>query len=67
MTKAAKYEIRVRGAVGTRTARAFEEMDVSTETVLRGELVDQEALHGMLDRIRDLGLELIDVRQVADD
>jgi hypothetical protein len=67
MTKATRYEIRVRGAVGVRTARAFDEMDVSTETVLRGELVDQEALHGMLDRIRDLGLELIDVRKVTED
>ena len=34
------------------------------ETVLRGEIEDQAALHGLLDRIRTLGLELIEIRQV---
>ena len=42
----------------------FEEMDMRSETVLRGVVEDQAALHGLLERIRDLGVELVDVRQV---
>jgi hypothetical protein len=37
------------------------------ETVMRGELRDQAELHGILERIRSLGLELIEVRQVDDE
>ncbi|HTU84297.1 MAG TPA: hypothetical protein VMF57_01915 [Solirubrobacteraceae bacterium] len=36
------------------------------ETVLRGEIQDQAALHGLLDRIQALGLELIEIRQVQE-
>lgn len=32
------------------------------ETVLRGEIADQAALHGMLDQVQALGLELIEIR-----
>ena len=60
------YEIRIRGALGARTTAAFDdEMEVSTETVLRGSLEDQAALHRMLDRIRDLGLDLVAVHQLG--
>ena len=34
------------------------------ETVLRGVITDQAELHGLLDRIQALGLELIEIRQV---
>jgi hypothetical protein len=60
------YEIRVKGAVGRTLAGEFQPLVPSTQTVLRGTLPDQAALHGVLDRIRDLGLELVDVRQVDD-
>jgi hypothetical protein len=67
MDQATTYEIRVRGPLSSRVAAVFEELAVCPEVVLRGRLVDQAALHGTLDRIRDLGLELVDVRQVGDD
>jgi hypothetical protein len=45
---------------------ALEGMDAdvaSTETVLHGPVVDQTGLHGLLDRIQSLGLELVEVRK----
>jgi hypothetical protein len=62
-----RYEIRVRGRVSDATLSSFEGMDVETaptETVLHGPVVDQTGLHGLLDRIQALGLELIEVRRL---
>ena len=59
------YEIRVVGLIGPAAREAFADMDVEVEpasTVLSGTL-DQDDLHAMLDRVRALGLELVDVRQ----
>jgi len=61
-----RYEIRIRGALSARMRSAFEPMTACTETVLRGRVEDQAALHGLLERVRDLGLELLDVTSVAD-
>lgn len=62
------YEIRVEGLVDRLWARWFNGMTITyvnnTETILIGELQDQTALHGVLERIRDLGLNLISVRRV---
>jgi hypothetical protein len=47
---------------------AFEELDanvVPVQTVLSGELRDQAALHGVLDRLQSFGLELVEVRRVS--
>ncbi len=62
------YEIKVEGLVDDLWAEWFNGMTITyvnnEETVLVGELPDQSALHGVLDRIRDLGLNLISVRRI---
>src|SRR3954470_5609500 len=60
------YEIRVRGRVGDQLldALALAAEVAPVETVLRGPVVDQEHLRGTLDRLLDLGLELIEVRRL---
>ena len=64
---ASRYEIRVRGRVSDAALQAFEGMDADVapaETVLHGPVTDQAGLHGLLDRIQSLGLELIEVRKL---
>jgi hypothetical protein len=59
------YEIRVEGHLGTSWSDWFEGMSIhheeNGETVLSGPIVDQAALHGVLMKIRDLGLPLVAV------
>ncbi len=48
-------------------AESFEDFTKAvrpTETVMRGEVEDQAALHGVLDQIQSLGLELIEIRKL---
>lgn len=58
-----RYEIRVRGHLGSRWATWFDGMHLTTTsdglTVLAGPIVDQAALHGVLAKLRDIGLPLI--------
>ena len=57
------------GRVSEEVASAFEGLNVDVrpvETVLHGEITDQAALHGVLDRVADLGLELIEVRRLPE-
>jgi hypothetical protein len=64
-----RYEIHIKGRVSDQLLGAFEGMDAtvrSVETVLRGPVLDQAALHGLLDRIQALGLELVEVRRLPD-
>jgi hypothetical protein len=63
----ALYEIRVDGVLDDRWADWFGGLQVSNDgmkTVIAGLLPDQPALHGLLTKIRDLGLTLISVRQL---
>jgi hypothetical protein len=63
----APYEIRVAGVLDDRWAAWFGGLRLSgqgEETVISGLLADQAALHGVLARIRDLGLSLIAVRRL---
>jgi hypothetical protein len=65
--KPTNYEITVRGRIGPALVDAFQGMTASvstTETLLRGQIVDQAALHGVLEQIESFGLELLDVRRV---
>lgn len=60
------YEIRVKGRVGEHLADALGLVAETepVETVLRGPVTDQEGLHGILEHLQDLGLELVEVRQL---
>jgi hypothetical protein len=61
------YEIRIKGRMSDSLTGAFEDFTASVkpaETVMRGELRDQSELHGILDQIQSLGLELIEVRRL---
>jgi hypothetical protein len=63
----ARYEIRVDSVLDDRWADWFGGLQVSndgTKTIIAGLLPDQSALHGLLTRVRDLGLTLISVRQL---
>jgi hypothetical protein len=64
------YEIRVKGRLSDTVTSAFEDFTASVkpaETTLRGEIRDQSELHGVLERIQSLGLELIEVRRIEAD
>jgi hypothetical protein len=68
--QAAIYEVRIRGVIDAAWAGYwFEGFAVTPlpdeESLLRGEVVDQSALLGLLARIHDLGLPLLSVRRVA--
>ncbi len=70
LTKAAQYEIRVKGTLDARWQTWFEGMTIlasNDETVISGTVADQVALHSLLMRIRDLGLPLIAVNQIETD
>lgn len=66
------YRICVQGGLEDRWARWFEGMTLERDdtchmTILTGAVPDQTALHGLLARIRDLGLPLLSVTRVASD
>ena len=60
------YEIRLQGRLEERWAVWFEGLTIEAGpdggTVLRGQVLDQAALHGILARLRDLGIPLISVQ-----
>ena len=63
-----RYEIRVRSHLGETMLRAFPALRADTrggDTILRGALRDQAALHGVLAQIEALGLELLEVRRLS--
>ncbi len=69
--KPGRYEIRLKGHLAARWAAWFDGLSLSHEgdgtTVLRGPVVDQAALHGVLQKVRDVGLPLVSVIHVEPD
>ncbi len=65
------YQIRVKGHLGREWTDWFEGLTVTTldngETLLTGPVVDQAALHGLLKKVRDVGMPLISVLRVERD
>ena len=63
-----RYEIRLKGRLDARWATWFDGLSLSHEsdgtTVLSGPVIDQAVLHGLLSKVRDLGLPLISVTQI---
>jgi hypothetical protein len=62
------YEIRIRGEFGRRQSIAFEDLNVSVSaghTLLSGRLPDQAALYGVIRRLEDLGLEIVDIHSAV--
>ena len=60
------YVITIRGVAGPSVRAAFDDVAMSSAgdtTILRRAGADQAALHGLLRRIQDLGLELLDVHR----
>ena len=70
MNEGGSYEIRLKGYLEPRWADWFDGLTMTQEsdgsTVLRGSVVDQAALHGLLGKVRDLGLPLIAVNRRRD-
>jgi len=61
------YEIRIKGRITKSSQSAFDGLMITVdpiETVVRGTLIDQAALYGILERIQALGLELVEVRRI---
>jgi hypothetical protein len=62
------YEIRVNGHLDDRRANWFGGLTITRQdngdTVLTGQVVDQAALHGLLRKVRDLGMPLLSVTRV---
>ena len=65
------YEIRLKGQLDARWATWFDglaiTLDENGNTLLRGPVADQAALHGLLKKVRDVGLPLLSVHIVARD
>ena len=59
------YEIRIKGHLDSHWAKRFDGMTITLqdngETLLTGLVIDQAALHGLLKKVRDLGMPLISV------
>ena len=62
------YQIRIKGYLGPQWADWFEGLTITLEedgnTLLTGTVIDQSALHGLLKKVRDLGMPLLAVNRV---
>ncbi len=62
------YEIRVKGHLGRQWTEWFEGLTITLEedgvTLLTGPVVDQAAIHGLLKKVRDLGMPLLSINRL---
>jgi len=69
--EAGRYEIRLTGRLDAHWAAWFDGLAVRHEndgtTVIHGQIADQAALHGVLQRVRDLGMPLVSVTRMEPD
>jgi hypothetical protein len=65
------YQIRVNGVLDSSWSAWFDGLQITSDdrgqTTIAGPIADQAALHGLLAKIRDLGLELLEVRRTDPD
>lgn len=65
------YEIRIEGHLGSGWTAWFDGLDLTDQedgtTVIRGPVVDQAALHGLLQKLRDLGIPLVSLTAIPHD
>ena len=63
-----QYDVRVKGQLDARWTAWFDGLSLTNEsdgtTTIRGPVVDQAALHGLLQKLRDIGIPLVSVTQV---
>jgi hypothetical protein len=65
-----RYEIVIRGRLSNRFDGAFDDVTLEPrhgETMLHADLVDQSQLYGLLNRLRDFGIELVSVNAIAEE
>lgn len=66
-----QYEIRVKGHLAARWSAWFDGLNLTNEsdgtTVISGPVADQAALHGVLQKLRDVGMPLVSITQVSPD
>ena len=66
-----RYEIRLKGHLDSRWAAWFDGLSLTNESdgtaIIHGPVTDQAALHGLLQKVRDVGLPLVSVTQVDPD
>ena len=64
----AEYEIRLAGRLASRWSTWFDGLSIAADddgtTVLRGPVVDQAALHGLLQKLRDIGIPLVSLTRI---
>ena len=64
-----QYEIRIKGHIDKHWQYWFEGMNIDLhpggETIITGDVKDQSSLHGMLNRIRDMGIVLVSVKRTT--
>jgi len=66
-----QYTIRVKGHLDARSAAWFDGLTLVAvddgTTLIHGPIVDQAALHGVLNRLRDMGIPLLSLRSITDE